>query len=649
MSFLNLFSSFLMVSMLASAQPAPAIFDVLRSGRTAELSKLLKSGQAANARDRYGMAPLHYAAAYGSLGDVETLLAAGAAVNAATPAGATALMCATGDTAKLKALLAAGADVNMTAKSGATAVLAAAIRGNAEAVRMLLAAGADRGGRVGLIPNSPIRLGLTQLAYFSNDPELRGVLNEPQKKPDVRDLVAIPGSTPLAGAFVLKSFSMRPYSRPGVDEALRAALALGADPNADIRQLTRQLPPLALAATVNDPGAVRTLLQAGAEPNRAGTQGVTPLMLAASAEDPSVEIVELLLGAGAKVEAKDAQGRTAVDWALLQGESAVSRLLVAKGGAPRASLPLAPAVARPVREARNAMEVALQKLHASGAEFHRKTGCISCHHQSLPAVAGQLAQKAGVGVDAKGVAQATEASFSMWSPSRENFLMGNCSIMGFLGNVGYGLFGMAEQGVAPNEITDAAAYCLSSLQGAAGEWEGGDMRPPLAGRTPLVYTALAVRGLRAYMPPALGKQTERQVVRAREYLRSAVATDTQGEAFRLLGLVWSGGAKGDIAASAAAEAAAAGRGMGAAGGDGAGCIRYRSGGLCFAGERDAGEFRRCEGGGGISAAYPGGGRDVVCTVEDAGLSTAGGERVPAWAARVYLGGGNGLGGDGAGG
>ncbi len=468
MSFLNLFSSFLMVSMLASAQPAPAIFDVLRSGRTAELSKLLKSGQAANARDRYGMAPLHYAAAYGSLGDVETLLAAGAAVNAATPAGATALMCATGDTAKLKALLAAGADVNMTAKSGATAVLAAAIRGNAEAVRMLLAAGADRGGRVGLIPNSPIRLGLTQLAYFSNDPELRGVLNEPQKKPDVRDLVAIPGSTPLAGAFVLKSFSMRPYSRPGVDEALRAALALGADPNADIRQLTRQLPPLALAATVNDPGAVRTLLQAGAEPNRAGTQGVTPLMLAASAEDPSVEIVELLLGAGAKVEAKDAQGRTAVDWALLQGESAVSRLLVAKGGAPRASLPLAPAVARPVREARNAMEVALQKLHASGAEFHRKTGCISCHHQSLPAVAGQLAQKAGVGVDAKGVAQATEASFSMWSPSRENFLMGNCSIMGFLGNVGYGLFGMAEQGVAPNEITDAAAAAICGLL-----WRGG--------------------------------------------------------------------------------------------------------------------------------------------------------------------------------
>src|SRR5262249_22072386 len=92
----------------------------------------------------------------------------------------------------------------------------------------------------------------------------------------------------------------------------------------------------------------------------------------------------------------------------------------------------------------------------------------------------------------------------------------------------YGLLAMAEEGIPPNPITDAAASCLSSLQRADGRWEGGDMRPPLAGRSPMLYTAMAVRGLKAYLPAGRPGEVAARI------------GNNQEQSFKLLGLVWSG-------------------------------------------------------------------------------------------------------------
>ena len=125
-------------------------------------------------------------------------------------------------------------------------------------------------------------------------------------------------------------------------------------------------------------------------------------------------------------------------------------------------------------------------------------------------------------------------------------MLGNCSVFGFLGNVTYGLFGLAEDGVAPSAETDAVTSCLSGLQKPDGSWEGGDTRPPLAGRNPFVYTALAVRGLKVYAPPGRQEDTTARIVRAREFLRRVSPVDTQEEAFKLLGLVWAAGSRVDV-------------------------------------------------------------------------------------------------------
>jgi hypothetical protein len=158
----------------------------------------------------------------------------------------------------------------------------------------------------------------------------------------------------------------------------------------------------------------------------------------------------------------------------------------------------------------------------------------------------KLADSKGVKTDRTLASHPTQATLAVWARRRENMMLGNCSILGFLGNVTYGLFALAEEGVAPNPETDAVTSCLIGLQRPDGSWEGGDTRPPLGGRNPFVYTSLAVRGLRMYSPPGRREETAARITRAREFLRTAAADDTQAEAFKLLGLVWADGSRTDI-------------------------------------------------------------------------------------------------------
>ncbi|MBV8841807.1 MAG: ankyrin repeat domain-containing protein, partial [Bryobacterales bacterium] len=518
------------------------LFQAIRDGNTARLTALLNSGANANPRDQFGATPLMYAAAYGSIKDMEALLKAGANANAATSQGSTALMWATADPSKIQLLLRSAASVNARTKDGATALLSAAVRGNDEALRQLIAAGADIRANMLLIPGFPIRATIQTIAYSTNEPALRNFLREiGPEAPDPKPPSFTPPSTLMSNFFSMNVFSMRPSTKPGLSDGIRSLLDMGADPNSDVRQLARLLTPLGAAAMYGDSESVRLLLKRGADPNRPGTSEITPLMVAASAEEQNPEIVQLLLDHGADIAAQDKARRTALDWASMLGESEAKEILAKRGARPGNWKPVAaPAAIAQPRNISEAVRVAIERLQHAGPTFHKSAGCISCHHQSLPAIAVQVAAMHGVHVDTALRPHPTEATLQMWSPSRENFFMGNCSIFGFLGNVSYGLWSMSEEGVSPNPITDAAAACLSSLQWPDGRWEGGDMRPPLAGRTPIVYTALAIRALKTYSPGARHHDVEARIGRARAFLQSATPPDTQGEAFRLLGLIWSG-------------------------------------------------------------------------------------------------------------
>jgi hypothetical protein len=76
--------------------------------------------------------------------------------------------------------------------------------------------------------------------------------------------------------------------------------------------------------------SVRLLLSQGANPNLGNTlHKITPLMLAVYFGHAPV--VEALLQGGASLDARDAEGRTAIDYATLAGQKEIAEMLAARG------------------------------------------------------------------------------------------------------------------------------------------------------------------------------------------------------------------------------------------------------------------------------------------------------------------------------
>jgi hypothetical protein len=80
---------------------------------------------------------------------------------------------------------------------------------------------------------------------------------------------------------------------------------------------------------------------------------------------------------------------------------------------------------------------------------------------------------------------------------------------------------------------------VAAAQNRDGSWWIDDIRPPLGDQSRIYYTALNIRGLTTYGPPGRRPELQMRIERARELLRRTAPANTQDEAFKLLGLVWS--------------------------------------------------------------------------------------------------------------
>ena len=129
---------------LFAGSTTQSLFDALRQGDAAKVRAAVISGVDVNSQDRDGNTLLMQAAVYGTVADLDFLLAHGANVNVGNEAGHTPVMRAMPDLAKIKLLAEHGANINAATVDGTTPLmLAAGIRTDGDVVRYLIAKGAN--------------------------------------------------------------------------------------------------------------------------------------------------------------------------------------------------------------------------------------------------------------------------------------------------------------------------------------------------------------------------------------------------------------------------------------------------------------------------------------------------------------------------
>ncbi len=252
-----------------------ALYTAARQGDAVELSRQIADKADVNAPvaesdsqpGEAGMTPLMLAAQSGKHDAVESLIKAGAKVEARAKDGRTALMYAAGwaDAPTVKALLDASARIDARSDDQWTALMMAASRGTLDSLDALIKSGANmefknRWGQTALICAALVA--------------------------DVEKVKKLIHGSPLNAA----------------DAAGLTALNVACGGGEDSTPV------------------VAALLEASADPKIADSDGVTPLMRAADRGDAAR--AGMLLKAGAPVDTKDKSGRTALDWAIARDDDA---------------------------------------------------------------------------------------------------------------------------------------------------------------------------------------------------------------------------------------------------------------------------------------------------------------------------------------
>jgi ankyrin repeat protein len=215
------------------------------------------------------------------------------------------------DLGALRGLIAARADVNVRGEREVTPLIYAATNGSVESVKILLEAGAD--------VNAANAFGATALIRAVNQPEKVRLLLA--KGADVNARTR-QGRTALLAAS---------YDERG-EEVVKMLLAKGANPN--VTDEAAGTTPLLAATFTNCASVARLLIERGLDVNARDRRGFTPLMNAASWNN--VELIELLLAKGAKINAVSEPEGEAVKNGKIQLGLFTPLLLASTYGSPRA-------------------------------------------------------------------------------------------------------------------------------------------------------------------------------------------------------------------------------------------------------------------------------------------------------------------------
>ncbi|HEV3063678.1 MAG TPA: ankyrin repeat domain-containing protein [Vicinamibacterales bacterium] len=505
---------------------AVAMVEALRNDDTVAFSKAVAADPSLlNARGPEGSSPFMYAVLYSSAATLGGLLQQGADPNKPNDANATALMWAAKDLEKTRLLLDHGAKVNARSDDLRTPLMIAARRaGAAPVVRLLL----DRGAN----PNPNAK-------------------PEAESSPLIEAIAS--GDAATVELLIQRGADARAAGQVGLSTAVLANCAKCVELlAAQITDASVYTGSLQDTAVYGDIDAVRLMIDHGADVNAFDPLGRTPLMYAAVSDVLPLDVVDLLIAHGANVNARDQHtkagdaGLTVLDIAKLNGDTPIVQALV-KAGARASATTAAVLKPRHSNSVQTAVQDSIPQLQRADASFAAKSGCISCHNNSLTAMTIGRARRRGFRIDEQIASAQVRANVQALEKLRDRMHQGfmfpvedNFSD----GILGYMLVGLDAEHYAPDINTDAAAMQLLGRQSPDGQWafQRADSRPPLC----LEYvgqTALSMRALQLYAPKAGRAAYERAIQLAASWLAQVKPLNNDDRGWRLTGLAWAGADK----------------------------------------------------------------------------------------------------------
>jgi ankyrin repeat protein len=298
--------------LVRAAPPDLRLLEAVKRQDATEIAALVKSRVDVNAPHPDGTTALHWASYHDDVRTVETLIRAGANVNATTDTGITPLWISCNTNASVaivRQLLEAGANPNLAPNTGETPLMWCARAGAVESVKALVAHGAKVDAR-------EKSSGQTALmwAAAARHPEVVKTLVEVGA--DLRARTTVTSELVYRG---FRYITAPPAHAEGIiDHAKRGGFT-----------------PLLFAAQQGDRQSAEVLLAAGADVNDADASGASVLLVAAHSGHG--DLARLLLERGA--EPNDAgAGYTPLHAAVLRGDAALVKALLAKGADPDARL-----------------------------------------------------------------------------------------------------------------------------------------------------------------------------------------------------------------------------------------------------------------------------------------------------------------------
>jgi hypothetical protein len=198
---------------------------------------------------------------------------------------------------------------------------------------------------------------------------------------------------------------------------------------------------------------------------------------------------------------------------------------------------------------RAAVAKSLPLLQEGARTFRERSEgrCIGCHHQGLILSTVALARERGFAISEPLARAEIERVHGFYARRREIYAraltdpaaaqradaFGNFTV-----HVGYWLWGLAAEKVAPDEVTATTVRLLATKQAEDGHWSFEDAARAPMQSSDFTTTALAAFVLQQYGPKDQAEATIRRLARAKEWLLKNQPRTTDDKAFRLFGLYW---------------------------------------------------------------------------------------------------------------